>query len=488
MPPQVALIICTIFVLWLLRLDHKQAPDVSLALWIPTIWMLINISKPLGVWFESGNASVEEGSPLDRTVLIALFCIGLIILVIRRFDWSTAISKNVWLMMLLGYMLVSILWSDIPFVSFKRWTRELTVLVMSFLIATESEPRQAVQSLFRRIIYILIPFSYVVIHYFPKYGREYNPWTGDLMWIGVATQKNGLGILCIFAAFFLIWSFIRRRQGKDTPATKYQTYLEALIFILTLWLMGGPQHSFSYSATSNATFIFGLSILIGLSLIKKKGTMIELKALIVIVVFIIVYGTVTPFVGKLSLVDISSILGRNSNLTGRNEIWAILTPLAMKRPILGYGFGGFWTTDAIQEVRGIQQSHCGYLDILLNLGLIGHIFFSMFLLSCCRKAQREMIENFDWGSFFICFLLMALVHNISESSSFGITGKFSAVVLILSVTSITDRLNNQMGWRKVRVGWEKSTLKSESKKDSGGRAKGIPQGQYAKIFREKAGK
>jgi exopolysaccharide production protein ExoQ len=448
MPPQAALIICTIFVLWLLRLDYKQSPKVSFAIWIPTIWMLVIASKPLGSWFGTGGESMEKGSEIDRVFLSVILFLSLLILIKRHFKWSNVVRQNAWLMLLIGYMFISILWSDIPFVSFKRWTKQLIALVISFLIATEPEPRQAIQSILRRIIYVLIPFSYILIHYFPEHGREYNRWSGELMWLGVTTQKNSLGLFCLFAAFFLIWSFIRRRQGKDPPATRYQTPIEAFILIVTLWLMGGPQHNFSYSATTNVAFSIGLSALIGLSWMKKHGIAIGSKALIVIVAFSVFYGTVTPFAGKLSVVDISSTFGRDETLSGRSEIWAELIPLAMKRPILGHGFGGFWTTEASQKAR-ISAAHNGYLDIVLDLGFIGYILFFMFLLSCCQKARREMTTDSDWGICFFCYLLMAVVHNIAESSTVGIAGRLSAILLILAVSSSAGSSNNQMVWRKV---------------------------------------
>lgn len=414
--------------------------------------MLVNASKPLGTWFGIRGANMESmelGSPLDRAFLIALLCLGLIILAKRRFNWSNAIKENIWLMLLVGYMLASILWSDISYISFKRWMRELIAVVMAFLVLSEPDPRQALKNIFRRTIYVLIPFSYVLIHYFPEYGRQYGRWAGELMWCGVATQKNGLGLLCLFAIFFLIWSFIRRRQGRDIPAVRYQTLLETFILILAFWLMGGPQHNFSYSATSNVTLILGLLALIGFFWMKKWGKLIGGGTLAAIVAFIIVYGTITPFIGKLSLMDVSSIFGRDETLTGRNQIWASLIPFAIKRPMGGHGFGGFWT-EAVREAIS-THAHNGYLDIILNIGVIGLIFFSMFLLSCCRKAQREMTQNFDWGICFICYLLMAVVHNIGESSMVDLSGKLSAFVLILAVSSTRATSDNRMALREANV-------------------------------------
>jgi len=423
-------------VLFLLRLERKQAPGVSLALWIPTIYILLTTSKPLGIWFGVGGATMEEGSPIDRVVLTALLCLGLLILIRRQFNWYSAIKKNVWVVLFVGYMFYSILWSDMPYVSFKRSIRELTAVIMVFLVATEPEPRDALQCIFRRAIYVLIPYSYILIHYFPKYGREYARWSGGQMWIGVASQKNGLALLCLFSALFLTWTVIRRWQGHDIPVVRYQTPVEVFLLFLTMYLFTGPNHSFAYSVTSTVALAGGLLSFFVFLWMKKVGILIGSKTLMVMVSLIIIYGSITPFVGGLTLYDASSALGRDETLTGRSDIWAYLVPYVMDRPILGHGFGGFWT-DAIREATS-SHAHNGYLDMILNLGFAGHILFSIFLLSCCRRLQKVMTQDFDWGAFGICFLVMAIVHNIAESSIVGFTGILSTVILVLAVSSTTN--------------------------------------------------
>lgn len=442
MPPIVALILCTIFVLFLLRLDRKQYPDASFALWIPVIWMLLNASKPLGVWFGVVGISMEEGSVLDRNVLSGLLLLGLIILAKRKFNWSSFIKENIWVMLLLGFMLISVFWSDMPYSSFKRWTRSFIAVVMALIVASEADPRQALQCIFRKIIYILIPFSLVLIKYYPHLGVEYGRWSGELMWVGVESQKNGLALLCLFAFFFLMWTFIRRWQGRDIPVVWYQTYAEVLLLMLTIWLFSGPQHTLTYSATSTAALAVGLTALIGLVCMKKRGILIGSSTLTVIIVLIIVYGTITPFVGGLKLYDPSAILGRDQTLTGRSEIWKYLVPYAMDKPILGHGFGGFWT-DAHREASS-SHAHNGYLDIILNLGFCGLLLISMYLVSACRKAREEMTRDFDWGVLWFCFLLMAVVHNIAESSTISFTGLLPAVILFFLISSNSNHVNSHI--------------------------------------------
>jgi exopolysaccharide production protein ExoQ len=337
------------------------------------------------------------------------------------------------LILLIGYMLASILWSDTPFTSFKRWVRELTAVVMAFLVLSEQEPLKALQSIFRRAIYVLIPFSLVLIRYFPQYGRQYGSWSGQEMWIGVALQKNGLARLCIFSVFFILWTFVRRWVGKDVAVLWYQTYVEALILVFTLYLLGGPQHSFTYSATATGAIAVTLAIFCWLLWKKKRHIAYGAKVLIVMMAFIIGYGTATPFIGRLAIVDVSSTLGRDQTLTERTEIWDELVPAAMQQPIFGHGFGGYWNPTS-REKNKIGEAHNGYLDILLDQGFIGLLIISIFLLSSCRKAQRAMIHDFDFGALWICYLIMTVLHNIAESSLNSLASQLTAVLILMAVS------------------------------------------------------
>lgn len=441
MSPKLALFLCTGYVLWLLRLERKQAPNVSSAFWIPTIWMLCIATKPLAIWFGSGGGDAEFGSPLDQYFQITMLCLGLFILVSRNFSWSRAIKMNSWLILLICYMLVSILWSDITFISFKRWIREFIAVIMAFIVITEQDPRRAMQSLFRRTIYILIPFSLLLIKYFPEYGVEYGHFSGTLMWIGVTTQKNGLGRLCLIAAFYLIWTLVMRRQGKDRPIGKFQTHADVSIMILTLILIIGPGNQ--YSATALTSLAMGLVAFVGLLWTKKYHIHVGVNTLTVIMAVIIGFGILQPIIGGSSVSGFTSTLGRESTLTGRTEIWADLFQVAMQRPIFGSGFGGFWTP-ATRIAHDIGEAHNGYLDVILDIGFVGVLLVSMFLLSSCWKAQKEMSSDFDWASLRICYLLMAAVHNITETSFNSLTSHLFALLLFLSVSSTVSSSQTSM--------------------------------------------
>lgn len=268
MPPKLALLLCTAIVIILLRVEEKNGPIVSGRLWVPTIWLLYTASKPLAVWFQLEGVSFESGSPVDRYFLVILLCWALFVLGQAKTDWCTRIKRNNWLMLAFGYMLVSILWSDIPFISLKRWIREVVAVIMALVVATERDSRQATQRLIRRTTYILVPFSLLLIKYFPDYGVDYDRWNGALMWVGVTLQKNSLGRLCLISAFFLIWALVRAKRTADTRGARSQTCADLIVLFLTLWILKGPGTA--YSATGIASLLSGLATFVCLLWGKRE--------------------------------------------------------------------------------------------------------------------------------------------------------------------------------------------------------------------------
>lgn len=436
MPPILALIICILFVLFLINLERKQNPEASIALWLPTIWILLILSKPLGVWFGFSGESMEEGSPLDRYLLLGIFLLGLIILMRRKFNWIRIIKINPFLLLLIGFMLASIIWSDSTYVSFKRWTREFVAIIMGSILATEKEPYEAVQSIFRRAIYVLIPISYVLIHYYSQFGREYGRWSGLVMWVGASTQKNGLALLCLLSILFFVWTFIYRRKNHKTPAVWYQIYVEVLIFILAVWIFMGPTHTLTNSATSTATLAIVIMVLL---IIQRYKTLLDANTLTVIIGIIIIFGTAIPFNIELMPSNVSILLNRNETLTGRTEIWAYLVPYAMSNPIIGHGFGGFWT-DEHREASS-SNAHNGYLDIILDTGIIGLVLFAMFWIYCCRMSAKLISQDYGLGHLWVCVLIAGVLHNITESSLTSFTNILGAanLFILLSVASNLEK-------------------------------------------------
>jgi exopolysaccharide production protein ExoQ len=91
------------------------------------------------------------------------------------------------------------------------------------------------------------------------------------------------------------------------------------------------------------------------------------------------------------------LLGRDDGgaetFTGRTGIWDDVNPYIHQAPILGYGYGGFWTPTHIEAVSDQEQwavgnGHSAYIDFLLMLGVLGLIAFVLILVFGISYAFR----------------------------------------------------------------------------------------------------
>jgi exopolysaccharide production protein ExoQ len=427
MTPSLALLLCCLFVGGVLVIERKSNPEPSAILWIPLLWMLVTASKPLGTWF--GTADGVAGSVLDQYFGLTLLLVGVVVLLHRRFSWSAAFGTNFWLLLLLVYMAASVFWSDIPEAAFKRWGREVIAVVMACTVASEHNPRRAMEAIFRRLTYILIPVSLLLIKYFPDFGVQYR-WGGGQMWIGATLQKNGLGRLCLIATFFLVWSLVSHWHRRAEPAVRRQLGADILVLTLAAFLLFGPGDQ--YSATALASIGVGFTAYVLLLSMRRRGAMLGPFLAVTAVALIIAVGAWQPFNDGASISGVASELGRDTTLTGRTEIWFGLSSVALDKALLGSGVSSFWT-ERTELDHNIGEAHNGYLDIVLCLGFPGLLLTVLFVLSCCIRAQREMTRDFEWGCLWYCFLLMAAVHNITESSLNSFTVHLTATLLFLSM-------------------------------------------------------
>ncbi len=444
MPPLVALILCTVFVIILLRIERLRNPEASSALWVPTFWLLLCGSRPLGRWFEQGEIvstmSEEDGSPLDRMVLSILIALAVLIVIKRKVVWSRIVKDNSWLVLLFLFLGLSVLWSDFPLVSFKRWIRLSVAIPIAMVVLSERSPLNALESVFRRCAYVLIPFSLLLIKYFPDFGVQYNRWTGATMWVGVTCQKNGLGVVCALSAFFIIWAFHRDWRAGTFLKTISQVFADGSVLAIALFQLRGFRGQFA--ATAIGFLIVGIGSLLLLyrmkHTVKRTATILTLMTGIVLLCL--------TFSDSL-VATITSAFQRNPTFTGRTDIWQAVLDDASRNPVLGVGYGAYWglQDQIISSTYGAQESHSGYLDIYLDVGMVGLVLFLVFLLDYHRRALRELNHAHDWGVFGICMLLMALVHGFTESNFLRTSSYFWNSMIFMTVIFSAPYLHLRTG-------------------------------------------
>jgi exopolysaccharide production protein ExoQ len=365
-------------------------------------------------------------------------CVALWLISHKRINWYLALRDQPWLITLVVFMLISVVWSSMPATSFIRWIRELQAVIMALVLLGEPSPRRSLESLLRKCIYILLPISVLLIKYYPDFGIDYGRWTGERMWIGVAQQKNGLGLICLISVFYLSWSLATGWKNKNLRERKYEVYADIICLILALWLFRGPSGSFFYSATSFYSLFLGLLSYWAFRFLRKHKKLPRPSVVGVLAALIILAGISILFTQGSQIGFVAAAAGRSSTLTDRTVVWASLLPVAMKHPLLGYGFGGFWTP-VTKKMFHIDSAHSGYLATLLSIGFLGLLLTALFLIAASRRLRELMNFDFDWGAFAVSFIFIALIHNIAESSFDSLTSLSTAIILFMTVSSVEMR-------------------------------------------------
>jgi exopolysaccharide production protein ExoQ len=332
----------------------------------------------------------------------------------RRVNLSIVMRENRWLTLFFIYGFLAILWSDFPFVAFKRWIKIIGHPLMVLIILTEPDPEEAVRCLMRRAGYVLVPFSILFIKYFPDLGRGFDNWTGTPYNKGIASDKNALGHLCLVLGFFFLWDLLRTRKTAVSRMRRNKMIQQAAFLGMTGWLL-----YMAHSSTSLVSFLVGITVLgfMGLSFIDKRlvGTYVIVAALAAL--------TLEGVFGLSTVV--LQLLGKNATLTDRTEVWKDCLQIPIN-PVLGAGFESFWLGERREKMWEKwdwqpNQAHNGYLETYLNLGVLGLVALVVLIIATFWKSRRELLTNFEFGRFRIGLLLAILVYNWTESAFKGLS-------------------------------------------------------------------
>jgi len=414
MPRQLALFLCLAFVFWLFRRDRTLRPMRSAALWLPLIWLSIIGSRSVSAWFgnatpmESPEAYVE-GSPLDRNIYLALIVAGGFVLARRGFTLRQFSTANRWLFAFFIYLGISSIWADHPFVSFKRWIKDVGHVIMTLIILTDGHPVQALRAVFARFGYLVIPLSAVLIKYYPELGTYY---TADWNKVscGVAVEKNALGCNTLIFGLFLAWDWIEARQASSEKMPRADLAGRLLLAALVLWLLRQSQ-----SSTSLALFVLGAGIIccIRMPFARVRIQHLGRYTLIAAVTGLIFFSV--PGVRE----SVVTMLGRDLTLTGRTDIWDAVLKEPIN-PLLGTGYQSFWIGQRAEKYweRWIfhpNQSHNGYIETYLNTGLLGLALLCILLITSGRNLRDELLANTRGATFRFSLFIVFIIYNWTEA-------------------------------------------------------------------------
>lgn len=298
-------------------------------------------------------------------------------------------------------VLASTIWS----VSLPRSALQSVGLVLSaaiaYVISQSLSPRGFILILRRTLIGLMLA-SFVMMVIAPDLAstpRFDGAWLSDNELRGVFSVKTDAGWLFGFLFMLIFWS----RDWKGALWTRVAMGAVTLYAVLL-----------SNSATGIACAITIIAILFLTRLMPDYVS----PMLRTIYVGIIVFSLLLPFI---DIGPVASLLGRDPELTGRVPIWEAGRQFILARPLLGYGFGGFFATTpdspawefwANNKDTQPAHFHSSAYEMLIACGILGlaaylHLLWAAFQVFYNTSIDVE--ERMLIGGMQIFFLIGAAV-------------------------------------------------------------------------------
>jgi exopolysaccharide production protein ExoQ len=245
-------------------------------------------------------------------------------------------------------------------------------------------------------------------------------------WRGVIPHKNVAGAVMIHASLFFFHHAINRRKPLDF-----------LLFALAAGFL-----VFTKSKTSIGWFLIVLLAGLGYRAIMLYGLRPFFNVAMAFVGFWIAvlawaqWDAVTAF------------FSNPENLSGRVGIWESVMPFIETHPILGSGYGSYWTigyaspifeTAMTEFITQIGHSHSGYIEVLLTTGLVGLVLAIIALMVVpYYRFANPLNSDLKLSAMLFSIWLFGMLQNFTESQFFS-PDKQSWVFVVIAITIIHNR-------------------------------------------------
>jgi len=365
--------------------------------------------------------ALQESSPIAfYSNLFILSVFGLLVFFNRR-KGADFLPFSRLLLLFLAIAAFSALWSLLPGVTLRRVGTLVTTILVAVYFVMRWDFRESV-AIIGHALLVVAGLSILAVVLLPQYGiTQPEPGGTDIdivgTWKGVLPHKNSLGWICTAGVQVYAWRFLVERDRR----------LRHAACVLLFMFMAAETRS----STALITIILSVSLIAMLNTRSRAGV-----GQLALEWAVIGSGVLALAVVLLNPGDVMALLGKSADMTGRIPLWRDLLVSVEKRPLLGYGYGAFWVDLNPERARiwalnpwQPPDAHNAYLEITLQLGIIGATTATMLLLTATKRAFAWCKEGqAQWAIYVATFLAVYIVTNVDETELFR-GGDFHCFVL-----------------------------------------------------------
>lgn len=345
-------------------------------------------------------------------------------------------------------MTVSIAWSAYPGASAIGVIATLATTIYAVFLATcftWSELLDALAVAMRFVLGLSLLFEFVVaafvggpvLPFFTAYP-DLDPippayyWSRDLLFEGGRIQGivGNANILAMAALLSLIAEVARMIAGRGSRVGSV-TWVVIAVGMLAL-----TRSSTVFIAT------VAVAVVCVFAWFARRGSGPRRVATGVALVAVTALSAVGAVVFRGPLLG---LLGKSEDLTHRLDIWATVADLAAQRPVAGWGWISYWAPwvepyNDLVVIKGVTylQAHNAWLDIYLQLGILGLVIVGLFVLTTLIRSWSFALDGpRDSAVVPLALLTAILVQGLAESRLLIEIGW--ALLVIVSIRTATNR-------------------------------------------------
>lgn len=151
--------------------------------------------------------------------------------------------------------------------------------------------------------------------------------------------------------------------------------------------------------------------------------------------------------------NLLALLGKSPDLTNRLDIWDTVLGLASQRPAVGWGWTGYWWPwvepyQGLIVIKGVPyyQAHNAWLDIYLQLGIVGLVVFGALVISTLGRGWSRALDLAHGrgkaiGLLPVLVTVLLIVHSLAESRLLIEIG--FALLVVFAIRTRSNRGQNQ---------------------------------------------
>ncbi|WP_083651064.1 O-antigen ligase family protein [Azonexus hydrophilus] len=347
------------------------------------------------------NAEVAEGSASNKAFWVGLLILNIVSLYFgRKKIEKIKINPSVYFCFAyLGLALISILWSDVPSISMRRYIQQL------ILFGSIAVPIILVFDKIKLLWFVSVFFAIVVL--INTLTILQGGFT-ELGFAGIYRQKNEMGQVSALCFYFMIYGF------SVSLGFKRQIYALLAIASIALCVL-------SNSKTAIALMLMVPVISYFFVYVWKKAWGIRQYAAVCIIV-VVFFCLIMIF--DVTVKGVSLFIYGDDTFTGRTNIWDFAFYYINNSFWFGHGYGSFWgvgdNSESLGEgfISGLIQAHNGYIDVLLELGFVGLMIFFILIIIFFVNIQSSKVIDRSSRFLFLNLLIFFLLNNLMESSIF----------------------------------------------------------------------